>query len=426
MPTPLEVELKSYAHNLVATHLKEEYDSQIRGKWQPHINRMVDAQTEALKRHQKLLNDVRTQIEKEQEAAFGLAMLALSFVSGPILSWVAGKIQYKWFPKFAEKQKIRDRALWISAVGTEKWKRYQVLELDHNKVWAKVFGDLGKQIAGLGVDAAHKVVTPDSNPAQNAIQTAANSSQSSFKTNLENAMLAEADLTIKAILSLAMSINEDSGYGAKCLEKLKRLNPRAKNPKASENELELLAKQMIRSDLNKQRQQWADEWFYYGYDPGPSAGMAESIELELWGLWILNEQLKLTTHYHGSTDNPMVSAEVQVVESTTFRDRGVPEGILIRLAEFGVVEAQTELQRLRAIAARIAKDQMEEAAARARSRNRRAPRSRKRSKTWRTPARIIPSWHNSIGRLRGPPGRIKIRALSALARGPMRRIRTGR
>src|SRR5262245_14846526 len=94
--TALEVELKNYAHSLVADHLTADYEAQIR-KWQRYFNELVDAQTAALNRHQGVLDAVRKQIEAERQAAFGLAMLALSFVTGPILSWVGGTIQYKLY-----------------------------------------------------------------------------------------------------------------------------------------------------------------------------------------------------------------------------------------------------------------------------------------------------------------------------------------
>lgn len=378
MPTPLEVELKSYAHNLVGVHLKEEYDSQIRSKWQPHINRMVDAQTEALNRHQKVLDAARKQIEKEREAAFGLVMLALSIVSGPLLSWVAGKIQYTWFPKFTEK--LKDRETFIRYPGQGS-KLVYIDIWHHDEVWAKVFGDLGKQIGGLGIDAVHKVTTPNSNPAQTAIQNAANSSQSSFKTNLENAMLAEADLTIKAIMSVAMTINENSNYGAECLQKLKRITPLATAPKTTEKELELMAKAMIRSDINTQREKWADEWFYYGNDPIQTAGMSESIELELWGLWVLNEKLHLVTE--SGVKDPLEdygAASLTYSVGATFGKTGIPKGVLVRLAEFGVVEAQTELQKLGAIAARGVKEKLTaSASARMKARQDYIDRARKRA-----------------------------------------------
>jgi hypothetical protein len=40
MATPLEVELKTYAHNKVGVHLKYEYDRQLDSKWKPYINLM--------------------------------------------------------------------------------------------------------------------------------------------------------------------------------------------------------------------------------------------------------------------------------------------------------------------------------------------------------------------------------------------------
>ena len=301
---------------------------------------------------------MRTQIQKELEAATGLAMLAFSLVAGPVLSWVAGKIRYNLFPKYASSPQMRERLVFIAEKDSMWGKEHHLFEVDHDKVWAKVFGDLGKEVAGLGIDAALKVVTPDSSAAKNAIQSAAISNQVSFKTSLENAMLAEADLTIKAIMSVAMSINANSSYGAECLQKLKRLNPRLKNPKVSEDELEPMAKAMIRNDINKQRQEWADQWFYYGNDPGPSLGMADGIELELWGLWILNEKLKTKTKSVSGSMDSSIEVVTHYVEGATFGEYGVPEGVLRRLAEFGVVEARTELQKLRNIAAQIAKEQL--------------------------------------------------------------------
>jgi hypothetical protein len=344
MPTALEVALQVYAHEQVTTYLKGEYDSQINA-WKRHINLMVDAQAEALNRHQKTLDEARKQIEKEREANFAIAMLALSLVSGPALSWVAGKIQTTWYPKLASKP--RERVQWVSTNDRGYWEPIKVLELDHDKVWAKVFGDLGKQVTGWGTDKALKVVTPPSGAAQNAIVTAASSPDlGSFRTRLENALLAEADLTSKAILNLGWSIHDSSDYGAECLQNLKRANPRARDPKVGDRELLDLAKQMISADIDAQRKKWADEWFYYGNDPGTTAGLAESIEREMWGLWTLNERLqfKTTLVRTGGPDYQQMM-EIPFVESATFGDRGVPEPVLKRLGDFGVVFGRTKQQR---------------------------------------------------------------------------------
>jgi len=361
MANALEVELKQYAHNLVADHVKYEYDRQI-NRWLQYINLMVDAQKEALNRQQGVLNEARTQIEKERQAAFGLVMLAFSLASGPILSWVAGRIQYNWFPKVASRESIKRRVAIVSQ--NDKWvglNKLSWVESDYDKVHAKVFGDLGKQILGLGIDKVLKVVKPDTQDARNAVDAAAKSVESSFKSQLENAMRKQAEITSNAIMSLAMSINENSSYGAECLAKLRKENRRAQDPKVPEKELETLAKQMIRSDVNRHRAKWAEDWFYFGNDPPFSAiGLAERIEKELWGLWILNEEFHVVSE--STVHDPIEdagAANLDVVHGKTFGRRGVPEQVLRRLADFGVVEARTQLQKLRQIAADGVREQKE-------------------------------------------------------------------
>ena len=119
-----------------------------------------------------------------------------------------------------------------------------------------------------------------------------------------------------------------------------------------------MAKEMINADIDIKRREWADTWFFYGHNPGTTRGLAENIERELWGLWILNEKLKTGAHYIGSTGNPLVAAKIPIVVGTTFGDPGVPELVLRRLADFGIVEARTQLQKLKLIAAQIAKEQL--------------------------------------------------------------------
>jgi len=330
MSTPLEVELKQYAHNLVANHVKYEYDRQI-GKWQQYINEMVDAQQEALNRHRRALEKVRELIQKEQNDAFGLAMLALSVLGGPALSWVAGKIQYTLFPKFASTVRIRTEKVMLEGPATANLKLLTTTTLDYDKVWAKVYGDLGKQVTGLGIEKGLKVATASSAVARNAVQSVAMSDETSFKTRLENAMLESARLTSDAIMSLAMSINQNSTYGVECLEKLRKENPHARMLQEPDRELENLAKTMIRNNIDERRQIWAGMWFYYGADPGSIAGVSVSIEKEIWALWILEEQLRI--------DRPLHAAR-----GKTFGIPGVPEPILQRLADFDVVEPRTAQQ----------------------------------------------------------------------------------
>src|SRR5262249_39354634 len=97
----------------------------------------------------------------------------------------------------------------------------------------------------------------------------------------------------KQIGSLGMSILQHSDYGTACLARLYRVNPHSKRMKPAA--VEDVAKKMIRDDLDKIRSAWAKQWFYYGNNPQvlSAAEMSDSIERELWALWILDEQFKL-------------------------------------------------------------------------------------------------------------------------------------
>jgi hypothetical protein len=194
-------------------------------------------------------------------------MLALSFVAGPILSWIGGKIEHHWYPKYKTPSDFKKRSVLIAKESSLWPKPVDLFEQGHNQVHAKIFGDLGAQVAGFGIDKALKVIVPNPANATSKVDAAAMSPRASFKTSLENALLAEADLTSKAIMSLAMSILQNQDYGAECLARLKRVSAAANKKDITERELETLAKQMIREDINKQRQEWADKWFYYGNDP---------------------------------------------------------------------------------------------------------------------------------------------------------------
>src|SRR5262249_50415072 len=161
-------------------------------------------------------------------------------------------------------------------------------------VWGQVYGDLGKNIAGLGTDKLIQVAIPDTKDAMNKMKSVADAdNHTSFKSRLENAMLASAQVTTDAIMSVGMAIHENNDYGSDCLKKLKRVNARARDRNVGEKELQSLAQKMIREDINAMRQKWADEWLYYGNDAGSTMGVSKSIELEMWGLWILNENLKI-------------------------------------------------------------------------------------------------------------------------------------
>ena len=80
--------------------------------------------------------------------------------------------------------------------------------------------------------------------------------------------------------------------------------------------------------------------------------------MELWALWILNQKLNVTL----SGYEKLYTRSDYNVESASFGFRGVPEAVLDRLAEFGVVEARNGLQQLRTIVGRSVKEQIDASA----------------------------------------------------------------
>src|SRR5262249_47790602 len=163
------------------------------------------------------------------------------------LAWIAGKIQFEWFPGYTET--LRNRWTRVRKDYNDAWTWVEEEVWHHDHVWAHVFGDVGKEVTGWGIDRAIKVATPKPSIGIKAVESAATADEASFKTRLENAMLQEASLTSNAIMSVAIGINANDNYGSECLQKLKRVNARARDPKVGEKELEFLAKQMIREDM---------------------------------------------------------------------------------------------------------------------------------------------------------------------------------
>src|SRR5262245_58079264 len=199
----LEVDVKNVMHNLIAVHVAGDFWNQMI-EWQKHFNVLVDAQTNATGSHQRVLNEAFAEIQKQQQElanAFGFAMMGLSLVTGPLISWVAGSIQNVWYPKFASTIKERAekvKVMWGS--GGPARTEVQIMTFtttDHNKVAAKMYGDTGGQITELGINGAIRVVSPDFEVAKSAISQARSTPKlESFKTNLENAMLSQAQVTM--------------------------------------------------------------------------------------------------------------------------------------------------------------------------------------------------------------------------------------
>jgi len=303
----LASDLRTYAVWAVEQVAKE-YGYQI-GKWERHINLVADAHAEAHGRYEKLF--------EEMAAADGLAMMALSFVAGPMLSWVSGAIQYTKFPAMAKKLAERKG---VKLTGQE----------DFVRVRAKIFGDTAVSTIRLGAGKTFSMtMPPDSSKLLPSL--AAEGRVGTLKTILQNELSHQSDRVLKSMNKFGQSIQQDLLYGQSVLENMYRTVPGSDSfPYLAQ---ESAAKGLIRHDVDEQRHRWAAQWAYYGCDPNPEAYhiMVRKIEKEIWALWVLDQKFKFheTPSLFGAKTGDIYG-----------EDGMLREEIVNRLVELDVVLAQ--------------------------------------------------------------------------------------
>lgn len=347
----LAMDLKSFAAHMIGVQVAGEFWDQL-DEWREHIMQLVDAQEFATKAHVDLINQELTKIaQKEAEdraESFGLAMLALSLVTGPLISYVAGRIEHVIYPRLAPV--VKERSIRIRGTSKKGLWQQKVIREDHfNEVHAKVFGDLTGQVIGLGINGITKLATPDLGPTKTArAMVPMSDTMASFKRRLGDAFVAQAKVTRGAILSLAGSIANNPNWGFECLEKLYKQYQGHANPERSEKAtLQNLAYGMIRQDIDRVRRQWANDWFFYGNNPPVifEADLREAMEIEQWSLWILNDGLGMDwVKQRIAGKAGYFETKVRKYQSKTFGDRLIPDAIVRRLADFEILEARSFTQ----------------------------------------------------------------------------------
>ncbi|MBS1828750.1 MAG: hypothetical protein JST93_25840 [Acidobacteria bacterium] len=301
----LENDLRSYAHSLIGTHVVAEYNEQIR-KWQMHLNRVVDAQQNAYNNHK----DVFSRMAAED----GMAMLALSFVAGPMFSWLSHSLQASLSAKFGKYVVNRPEAIAAAANGEKT-----------GVLAAKVFGDLVNSTVKVGTDRVFKLQagTGDTGP----ITVPSDGKIESFKTVVENALLREASLRSAAILNLAMEILNDPQYGQTLVDMMYR--NLAGSVSFPYERQEAITKGMIRIAVNEVRAKWARDWTYFGNDPKQEDLylMSKKIEIEIWALWILKRKYHLYDNKHGGWGPVALDEDANILR----------EAVVNRLVDLDVV-----------------------------------------------------------------------------------------
>ena len=347
----LEVDLKNHMHDLIGTHVVGEFWSQIEA-WKKYFLLLVEAQDQVIGAHERLLNHELERIAKEEadkaERLFGLGILVFTLVVGPLLSYLSGKIQNTWYPKF--RPKVKERVLQItSRRNLGRFESRAIKEIDVDKVHAKIAGDFAGLVVGLGIREGVKVITPNFAKANAALTYAQSSDDmSSFKTQLGTWILEQGIATRDVILDLALQITKDPQWGRKCLARLAETTHGKMNPSTTDKTtLANAAYEMIHKDVNRHRQEWADSWFFYGNNPPvlSFAKLRETLEIEQWALWILNEQLgtKVVTQERSFKGEKYDSPAIEF-QGMTFGKRPLPEAVLRKLASFGVLRGRTNGQ----------------------------------------------------------------------------------
>lgn len=305
----LASDLRTYAVWAVEQVAKE-YGYQM-SKWERSVNLVADAQAEAHDRHKKVMD--------EMAANDALMFMALSFVSGPMLSWVSGAIQYNLYPRYAKQLSARRG---VTIANKE----------DYSKVAAKIFGDTAAATVQLGTTKVFQMSMPT--PASSIeVSLAAEVKVGSFKTILQNELSARSDSILKSINKLGQNIQNDLMYGQNLLQEMYRTVPGSEYfPYISQ---EAAARSLIRHAVNKHREDWAAKWEYYGKDPNLGAYelMVRKMEKEVWALWILAQKYWAheTKDIFGNTKTTIYG-----------EDDGIRREVVRKLVELDIVKAQLE------------------------------------------------------------------------------------
>ena len=285
-------QLKNYAKGHVDS-VKNEYTNQAL-KWKLYVNNLADCQIKALKNQQDKLKKTRT----ENQVFVQLAMIALSFVGGGAVGWLSNAVEKKLFPKFA------------GTLGDAFQNGSYTFKRSYNEVAAKYWGDSVNKVVGNAVDTAiGKLMPPDieRNPNGGLEGALLGDSLITFKTQLDNAMTQEMQLSSNALALLGANINQSESFGYALLEQVDKMYP--KSPRESDSARaqirERAGKQLLNEYFDKLRMKYAGSWFYYANNPDTVRSLSSivlKLEVQIWKLWVLDQKFEIRT-----TPDPIIS-----------------------------------------------------------------------------------------------------------------------
>ena len=289
-------DLRQYMINRITVDLAPEWGYQY-DRWKRFLDNTVSpAFADAFKSQQETLKAS----EKAKEALWDLAKIGLSIIGQVTLSWVAGKIQYEYLAKY--NPTIKFKTVKVDA-------NYKVTlsgqYVEYDKVAGKVCADMSKELGKLGLGEVTKSVPINTvNPADcSGVAKAGDPDQ--FKREIGDELDDQKKKLTATIGSFADQILDSQlDWGGEQVKRLLKKYPEL--PKLTYQEQRRRGELMLNDDLDKMRQNWADNpvWFYFGNIPFNYGRfeLARTIERELWALWVLDQDYKVehkTMRYRG-------------------------------------------------------------------------------------------------------------------------------
>ena len=273
--------LKSYFLGAIGT-MEKEYEWQI-AKWKPYFALVASAQSKA----QAGVNKVLDQVRSDAHAADQLLLMAVSFAGGAAIGWFANKVKMDIYPKYAAKVHWEDS---FTHLGYST-------KLTHDAARAAFFGDTIKGALGLGLDQVVKKITPEDPKDRDKSKDVqlSNLLRGSNYATFQNSINAQIDEEIRSMKALFgkmhTNANNNLALGHELLDALEE----SKNPKTPLEQLEVIGTTRIQKYVDGMRANFAKEWWYFGNNPDLSTlrSLDDKIELELWALWVLDQDFKV-------------------------------------------------------------------------------------------------------------------------------------
>ncbi len=287
--------LKEYAKTHAET-IGKEYAAQV-SKWTAYLTLVADQQTAAEGHFQATLR----RIKEEEAKAEQYAMVALSLVGMAACAWIGALIELKVYPRLASKLVISD--------GFKAGKYWVKSEMEFNEVAAKFFGDTIHEALGHTLDKVFELVMPEPrSPEKNDAfwNSILGSDLGSFRSNLQNGLLAASKMVANQLTELSENINQSQDFGDAVLREVDKRIPHQKSAGSDKADKLRESNGMTLLDeyFQELRELYAKKWFYYGNNPVTARlpVLAFHIELEIWALWILAQDWKFD-HYRDYADD---------------------------------------------------------------------------------------------------------------------------